>query len=177
MDEPPLHQNPYSIVNITIASRRICCFSTSFVLLATAVACLVVSLIDIVRNGAGVRGAVDCGFYGKPPLLEWVFGSGIAYLTIVVAYFVVKYGLKGGALARFIILLSNLFIFCWAIVGAVSLGRDGKDCETVNLALWRMGYSAVVISFIVCCCGGFVGIDSEEPSELEEGFKEPFLNP
>ena len=45
----------------------------------------------------------------------------------------------------------------WAIVGAVSLWVKGEDCRTLDPTLYRMGYAAVILSFGVCCCGGFVG--------------------
>ena len=45
----------------------------------------------------------------------------------------------------------------WAIVGAVSLWVKGEDCRTLDPTLYRMGYAAVILSFFVCCCGGFVG--------------------
>jgi len=99
---------------------------------------------------------IKCGQDGKPPLLQWVLGAGIAFLIITCAFCRVSKG-EAGTVAKLIMAVSNLFIFVWAIVGAFSLWKQGKDCEQINKPLWRMGYAAVLISFIVCCCGGFVG--------------------
>ena len=43
------------------------------------------------------------------------------------------------------------------MVGIFSVFVHGVDCKTMNPALYRMGVSGVCISFIICCCGGFVG--------------------
>jgi hypothetical protein len=58
--------------------------------------------------------------------------------------------------------VSNLFILIWGIVGIFSLNAFSSpnttdDCKSINSTLYNMGVSAIIISFIVCCCGGFVG--------------------
>jgi hypothetical protein len=53
--------------------------------------------------------------------------------------------------------VSNLFILIWGIVGIFSLNATADDCRSINPTLYNMGVSAIIISFIVCCCGGFVG--------------------
>ena len=65
-------------------------------------------------------------------------------------------------MAKLILGVANLFVFIWAIVGAFSLWKHGTNCMTINPTLWRMGYAAVIISFIICCCGGFMGYKTTE---------------
>lgn len=149
---------------VAFGSVAICGFSTSFIILAVGVSCLVISIIDIVQSEGLDK--IDCGERGNPPLPEWVFGTGIAFLIISCAFALVGAG-KGGKLATCIVLVSNVFIFIWAIVGAVSLWKYGADCEYSNLQLWRMGYAAVILSFIVCCCGGFIGYKAVEAPDKD----------
>jgi hypothetical protein len=138
----------------------VCGCSTTTILFAVGVSCLVVAAVQYADAGSW-DAAVDCGFRGKPPLLEWVLGTGIAYLILCWAYAMVsKKGPRAGSCVQWIVMVSNTFLFAWMIVGAVSLWRDGTDCEQINLTLWRMGYSAVIISIVVVCCGGYTTYES-----------------
>ena len=138
----------------------VCGCSTTFILFAVGLSSLVVASIEY-ANANNWDSAVNCGYNGRPPLLEWVFGTGIAYLIICCAYLnVSKAGDDAGSCAKCVVILSNTFLFAWMIVGAVSLWRDGKDCEQRNITLWRMGYSAVIISIVLVCCGGYTSYES-----------------
>jgi hypothetical protein len=128
----------------------VCCFSTTFVLFAVGVSSLGVAIWCLVKQGG-----VNCGENGKPPLLNWVLGTGISYLIIAVAYARIEKG-KARGCSFYIANVSQTFIFAWMIVGAVSLWRDGTDCETINNKLWKMGLSAVIISIVVWVFGVFV---------------------
>lgn len=102
---------------------------------------------------------LDCGVMGHPPLIKWLFGTGISYIIIgfcnLVAGVAILSKVFPGAITRYVLGLSGAFTFAWMIVGAVSLWRDGGDCQTVNYVVWAMGTAAVSISvFIVCCVGG-----------------------
>ena len=66
-------------------------------------------------------------------------------------------GKKVGNVVKLILAISNLFILLWGVVGIFSVFVHGLDCKTMYPALYRMGVSGVCISFIICCCGGFVG--------------------
>lgn len=61
----------------------------------------------------------------------------------------------------------------WAFVGIMSMFKYEGDCRDSNPAVWSMAWAVVIVSFMVCCCGGFVGynvptIEAEIVSE-EEG--------
>jgi hypothetical protein len=128
----------------------VCGISTTFILFAVGASSLGIAIWSYVQQGG-----VNCGQDGKPPLLEWILGTGIAYLIIAIAYSRVKQGEAKGC-AMFVVSASHMFIFAWMIVGAVSLWRDGTDCEQVNSIVWKMGISAVIISIILCMCGGYM---------------------
>ena len=142
------------------APVRVCGCSTTFILFAVGLSCIVVASLEIV-NAPNWDAAVNCGYDGRPPLLDWILGTGIAYLIIACAYGdVSRRGNSAGNCNKCVVILSNTFIFAWMIVGAVSLWRDGKDCEILNITVWRMGYAAVIISIILCCCGGYTSYES-----------------
>jgi hypothetical protein len=48
-----------------------------------------------------------------------------------------------------LILLAGMFTFAWMIVGAVSLWRDGGDCNALNFRIWQMGLAAVILSIVL----------------------------
>ena len=144
--------------------RALCGISTTFILFAVGAAALAIAIIEIV--GKGWDNAVNCGFNGRPPLLEYILGTGIAYLIIACVSTRVSHG-RGRGCAYMILSVSNLFIFSWAIVGAFSLWRDGTDCKALNLMVYRMGYAAVIISFFLCCCGGFMFTAVYTDEEME----------
>ena len=101
--------------HLTFGSLSICGISTSCILLATGIACLIVSITQIIRTdidndnsdndndnnndgttntnggGDGIIVKPNCGQNGKPPLLDWVFGTGISFMIITVSYFVLLY--------------------------------------------------------------------------------------
>ncbi len=52
-------------------------------------------------------------------------------------------------LSTLLIFLSGAFVTAWAIVGALSLWRDGGDCLDQNFRLWQMGMAAVIISIVL----------------------------
>ena len=64
---------------------------------------------------------------------------------------------KGGALAKWILGVTNLFVVVWAIVGILSMFKYERDCRDSSPAVWSMAWATVVVSFMICCCGGFVG--------------------
>jgi len=70
--------------DLRFGSLAICGCSTSFIIFATGAACLVISLIDIFKDRDEF--GIGCGQGGKPPLLEWVFGTGIAFSIMSVRY-------------------------------------------------------------------------------------------
>ena len=141
--------------------RQVCGFSTTFILFAVGLSCIVVASLEIVNAPGNWDSAVNCGYNGRPPLLDYILGTGIAYLVIACAYGdVARRGISARNCNKYVVILSNTFIFAWMIVGAVSLWRDGKDCEVLNKTVWRMGYAAVIISMILCCCGGYTSYES-----------------
>ena len=76
--------------DLTFGSLAICGCSTSFIIFATGVACLVISIMGIFGDRENF--GVDCGQGGKPPLLEWVLGTGISFLIISVCLgYVIRY--------------------------------------------------------------------------------------
>ena len=98
--------------HLTFGSLSICGISTSCILLATGIACLIISITQIIRTdidgddndnndnngtntndggGDGIIVKPNCGQNGKPPLLDWVFGTGISFMIITVSYFVLLY--------------------------------------------------------------------------------------
>ena len=138
---------------------EVCCFSTTFILFAVGLSCLVVSGLEY-ANASSLDEAVNCGFNGRPPLLQWVFGTGIAYLIIWFAYTINSNCSNCavdavGTFPKWVVSLSNTFLLSWSIVGGFSLWRHGRDCQQSNITLFRMGYSAVIISIILVCCGGY----------------------
>lgn len=151
---------PGSSEDLTFGSLMICKFSTSFIIFATGISCLVISIIELVKWG-GKWGDIECSYGGKPPLMEWVVGTGIAFSIISCSFALLSCN-NGGKVAKLILAVANLFVMVWGIVGIFSLGKWGKECKVLYPSLWRMGYAAVVISFIVCCCGGFVGYKAVE---------------
>lgn len=151
-----------------------CSCSPRFIIVAVGAASLGVAIWSYMEQDG-----VNCGENGKPPLLGWIFGTGISYLIIGMTYtsdsdghgtpssgshgtqssgsggHVTQSNVSGGHDTQFS-KLSNLFIFAWTVVGGISLWRDGTDCKQVNSLVWKMGLSAVILSIIVsCCCGGF----------------------
>ena len=96
-----------------------------------------------------------CGVDGKPPLRDWIFGTGVSFITIAISFSCVgnKEDTSKVGFCDLIAALSSIFLFCWAVVGAVSLGRDGKDCSVIDVALWRVGVAAVVFNWVVWGCG------------------------
>ena len=100
--------------HLTFGSLSICGISTSCILLATGIACLIISITQIIRididndndtnnennndgdsttngGGDGIIVKPNCGQNGKPPLLDWVFGTGISFMIITVSFFVLLY--------------------------------------------------------------------------------------
>ena len=102
--------------HLTFGSLAICGISTSFILLATGISCLVISILQIISNNNNNDGVdnnndsvdnnnnntntnnndgvddnnnsskPDCGSNGKPPLLNWVLGTGISFMIITVSF-------------------------------------------------------------------------------------------
>lgn len=132
-----------------MGSLKIFGFGISSFFLALGIACLVI----------GMRNNVDCGLDGEPPLRDWVFGTGIAYTVIGGSL-----GIGGLVLTLTVIgvipvivvgILALPFTFAWTIVGAVSLWRDGADCQSGNYEIWAVAMATVIISFvlIIAMCG------------------------
>jgi hypothetical protein len=80
--------------HLTFGSLAICGISTSCILLATGIACLIISILQIIKqtdnvdNGGNNNDVPDCGQNGKPPLLNWIFGTGISFMIITVSFYV-----------------------------------------------------------------------------------------
>jgi hypothetical protein len=147
------------------------CFWTGIIFLAVGIACLVISVPEL---------APTCGLGGSPPLLYWIYGTGIAY-TIIGGCFIYVWILfrkdrdvksvrvqprsncafnesfffltllfsVASLLSTLLIFLSGAFVIAWAIVGAVSLWRDGSDCLDQNFRIWQMGMAAVILSIVL----------------------------
>jgi hypothetical protein len=118
--------------------------SIGIVYLAIGIASLVIS----------VRNVSDCGTDAVLTVRQWLFGTGIAYTTIGASM-----GIGGllliltvvGIIPLLIILIfAPGFTVAWSVVGAVSLWRDGLDCETLNPEIWNMGMAAAIVSLIMC---------------------------
>ena len=84
---------------------------------------------------------------------------------------------KGTALAKWILGVSNFFVVVWAIVGIFSILQFhyDEDCREVNPLLWNLAWAVVAVSFLVCCCGGFVGysVRTAEPEVVHEDVEQP----
>lgn len=107
------------------------------------------------RRSNGVTGTGTYSGPGYPPLRDWIFGTGIAYLIIGACQSVfgllILFTIIGAPIVAIVLLSSAGFTFAWMIVGAVSLWRDGYDCVNINFPLWQMGMAAVILSIIMCC--------------------------
>ena len=119
---------------------------TAILYLAIGIASIVVQQID---------SFAVCGNPGFPPLSQWLLGTGISYIIIGCSYFMVAYVKIWSGLFYTIICLAGAFLFCWMIVGSVSLWRDGYDCISANFPLWQMGMAAVILSLIMFVFFGF----------------------
>ena len=71
--------------NLTFGSVAICGISSSFIIFATGLACLIVAVFRIfeARDVSG-QNKKACGQQGHPPLAKWIFGAGISFLIITV---------------------------------------------------------------------------------------------
>lgn len=154
--------------------RAVCGCSTSLILMAMGI----VSLIWAVNDRNDYKDP-RCGVNGKPPLRDWLFGTGISFIIIAIAFIVTNKRIENkkslgcfGCIAG----VSSLFLLSWAIVGAVSISK-AKDCETIDESLYNVGLAAVIISWIVWCCGTFTvyetGTSTIEESGDETGEPEP----
>jgi hypothetical protein len=94
---------------------------------------------------------------GNPPLWEWVFGTGIAYIIIGVLADVVGASMllmeKATIRNSVAVFVVSGFLFAWMIVGAVSLWRDGGSCGALNYPVWAMGMADVIISIVLSVVG------------------------
>lgn len=126
--------------------------STSLILVAVAVMSLVVSIKD--RHDNPLQ--PTCGASGKPPLRDWLFGSGISFLLIAFSYiFTSSSPEEAGIIFNCITALSSTFFFVWAIIGAVTLGNHAIDCRTLDPTMWSVGVAAVVINWLVWAFGSY----------------------
>jgi hypothetical protein len=137
------------LLKMAVTQRRIVGLSTTTILLCISIASLVISVQDRTTNPVP-----NCGVTGSPPLREYLLGTGISYLVISASFLIVSIK-QNASIFSFILGVSNLFLFCWMIVGCVSLWRDGFDCQAINPAVWKMGMAAVICSIIVVCLGGY----------------------
>jgi hypothetical protein len=129
----------------------VCGIPTTVIVLGIGIASLVISIQDREENEEP-----NCGQGGSPPLRDYLFGTGISYLVIALSFFISS-GRKGREfpLFSFILGFSNIFLFCWVIVGCVSLWGNGRDCEENNPRVFKMGIAAVIASIFASCCGGY----------------------
>jgi hypothetical protein len=86
-----------------------------------------------------------------------VYGSGIAYTTIGATYalaILLVFSVVGIIPLVIVVLLGGIFTFCWTIVGAVSLWRDGGDCQSLNYPLWAVAMATVItqLALMVLSC-------------------------
>ena len=74
--------------NLTFGSVAICGISSSLVIFATGLACLIVAVLRIFETREaeweGSPNKAACGQQGHPPLAKWIFGAGVGYLIISV---------------------------------------------------------------------------------------------
>ncbi len=68
------------------SSQEICGISTIFMIFAIGISCLVISVVGFFDEEA-----FECGRNGKPPLIIWIFGTGIAF-TVISVRFLLTYG-------------------------------------------------------------------------------------
>jgi len=136
----------------TYGDLGVCGVSTSFLILMLGIACLVVSAIGYFFKIDGFA----CGQNGKPPLREWVLGTGIGFSIISIAFYRVSQGDRN-ICWKWILGVANLFVLIWACVGVYSLFKYDFDCKEDDPTLWNMAWAGVTVSFMVFCCGGFVG--------------------
>lgn len=111
--------------------------------LAVGIGCLII---------AHQSPSIDCGFNGSPPLRTWLFGAGVAY-TIIGGTLGILSAILACTIIMFVPLLivsvfAAPFTVAWAIVGSVSLWRDGLDCYTLNNNLYTMAMIAVIASYV-----------------------------
>lgn len=64
---------------------------------------------------------------------------------------------RGGTIDWWILGFANCFIAVWAFLGIRSMLLYKQDCIEANSTVWNMALAAVTASFLVCCCGGFIG--------------------
>jgi hypothetical protein len=133
--------------------------STSLILVAVAVMSLVVSIQD--RHDHPDQ-ASSCGASGKPPLREWLFGTGISFLVIAFSYVITSASPDHPSIFSCISALSSAFFFVWAVVGAVTLGQHSIECKTANPTMWGVGVTAVVMNWLVWAFGTYTFYSSLE---------------
>ena len=128
--------------------------------LALGIACLIIWYQNPVIN---------CGFNGSPPLGHWVQGAGIAYTIYggcCVFAVILACTIVGIIPLILVMLFGGVFIFCWTIVGAVSLWRDGGDCNGLNYPLWAVAMATVIVplglSVLYCVMGSSVKNESSD---------------
>jgi hypothetical protein len=118
-------------------------FSMTTIYLALGIASLVISL----------RNTTDCGTPGYPPLRDYIFGTGIAYTVIGgalgIGAIILVFTVIGIIPLLIIAIFAGPFTFAWMIVGAVSLWRDGGNCQSINYEIWAMGMANVICSIIL----------------------------
>lgn len=129
---------------------RVLEFFYSLFFLALGIACLVTTTI--------LHSPVDCGLNGNPPIRDWLYGSGIAYIIISMVFLASGIYFAYGSRHNFtshpnisnsIVISMCLFMLAWSIVGSVSLWTQATDCEITNPAIWQMGFAGVTISIIL----------------------------
>jgi hypothetical protein len=115
---------------------------------------LVYLAIGIASLVVSTQNVSDCGTDAVLTVRQWLFGTGIAYTTIGASM-----GIGGllliltvaGIIPLLIVLIfAPGFTVAWSVVGAISLWRDGLDCESLNPEIWKMGMAAVIVSLAMC---------------------------
>jgi hypothetical protein len=114
----------------------------------------IASLVTTILHGR----PADCGLNASPPISDWLYGSGIAYIIISVIFLAsgiyFAYGSRHNftshhGISNSIVIAMCLFMLAWSIVGSVSLWKQGTDCEITNPAIWQMGFAGVTISILL----------------------------
>eukprot|EP00531_Pseudo-nitzschia_arenysensis_P003116 CAMPEP_0116122506 /NCGR_PEP_ID=MMETSP0329-20121206/4251_1 /TAXON_ID=697910 /ORGANISM="Pseudo-nitzschia arenysensis, Strain B593" /LENGTH=115 /DNA_ID=CAMNT_0003616359 /DNA_START=28 /DNA_END=372 /DNA_ORIENTATION=+ len=108
------------------SSLAVCGVSTSFLIFAIGIACFVIGILGFFDEGA-----FECGKNAKPPLVIWVFGTGVAFTLIACSFWRVSSG-KGGIREKWILGAANLFVVIWAFVGIMSMFKYEGDCRDSN---------------------------------------------
>jgi hypothetical protein len=89
------------------------------------------------------------------PLPTWLLVFAIVETVFLIQTTISSYFKESKAGANSLtygILLSEVFLFVWNIVGAIALFRDSGACEKVAYNIWALTLAILIISWIGMCC-------------------------